>query len=361
MPPCLRLILPGLLWPDKVFHDICADLDLPALSWLLGRARITPWPATQPIPAPEEIIYTALGLLQNPRQSPPPYAALRLLGEDGAPEQAVWLCADPLHLNVEQRRLTLGQDTPPADAEELAEIVDALNPLFAETGTLVAGCNGHAYLRLATLTLPDLQTTPPAQASNLNAMLPQGNDALHWRQRINEAQMLLHTLPCNARREQRGIPRLNTLWLWGAGTLPAAMPPPAQQLRLFGDAENAILKGMAQRAGTTLEPLPPLHTLLPTLNSDTRSLCLLAPLQAPARAYDALRWREILLQLEHDWFAPLRLALSRGQLRHLQITALGDDAASACDITLSSRDCLRFWRRPRALHSLSASPSKAAS
>lgn len=353
MSPCLHLILPGLLWPDKIFHDICAHLDLPALSWLLGHARITPWPTTRPVLSSEHIICNTLGLPQYP----PPYAALRLQGEGGAPEQACWLCADPLHLDVEQRRLTLAQDAPSATAEELAEIIEALTPLFAEVGALVAGQEGRAYLRLSTQ--PDIQTTPPALASNLNAMLPQGNDALHWRKRVNEAQMLLHTLPCNAHREERGLPRLNALWLWGEGALPASRPHPARHVRLIADNKNAILKGIAQQTGTTLEPLSPVHLLLPTLKTASLNLCLIDTLQAPARAYDALHWRATLLQLEHDVFAPLRIALTQGSLRQLQITALGDDAA--CDMTLNSLDRLRFWCRPRALHTLSASPSKAGS
>lgn len=360
MLPCLHLILPGLLWPHPVFHDIAADLDLPALSWLLGRARIDLHHAPSTERTPEQVLCAALGV----NILPLPYAALRWLGEDlGNPDDAVWLCADPLHLNVEQRRLTLAEDAPLASDAELYEIIEALSPLFVEEGTLIAGKEGRAYLRLSKQsTLPDLQTTPPSVASNLNAMLPQGNDALRWRKLINEAQMLLHTLPCNERREQQGLPRLNALWLWGEGRLPTKQPFPSSHsspprlnppIRLIGS--GTFLKGLAQFIETPLEAMPsapaelgwwslskkhaPIHTFL-----------ILDTLQATAHSYDALQWREALLTLENDWFAPLRAHLTTGHLKHLRITAMGHETVA--DINIHHHDRWRFWCRPRALYTL---------
>lgn len=352
MPLRLHLVLPGLLWPHPVFHDICADLDLPALSWLLGRARIRLHRATPDERAPEQVLCAALGLPTQPL----PYAALRRLGEgngdctDEQPDDAYWLCADPLHLNVEQRRLTLAQDAPLANDEELREIVETLSPLFAEVGTLAAGKEGRAYLRMTAL--PDMQTTPPGIANNLNAMLPQGNAALRWRRLINEAQMLLHTLPCNERREQQGLPRLNALWLWGEGSLPTPRIID-KPVRLAGT--GAFLNGLARHLGIPLETIasasavsagwPGSHQAAPAL-----TLLQLDTLQAAAQTYDAMQWREALLTLERDWFSPLRTALTTGTLKHLQITALGNETVG--DILIHRHDRWRFWCRPRALHTL---------
>ncbi len=353
MPLRLHLILPGLLWPHPVFHDITADLDidLPALSWLLGRARIDLHHATLAERTQEQILCTAVGI---PTQ-PPPYAALRGLGEGlGCADDAIWLCADPLHLNVEQRRLTLAEDAPLANDAELNEIIEALSPLFAEVGTLIAGKEGRAYLRLSKQsTLPNLQTTPPSIASNLSAMLPQGNDALHWRKLINEAQMLLHTLPCNERREQQGLPRLNALWLWGEGSLPAQKSPTNPAVRLVGN--GAFMNGLAQHIGTSLEPIPDTSGaqgwwLLSKKSAPILNVLIIDTLQATAHSYDALQWREALLTLENDWFAPLRAHLMTGQLKHLQITALGHETVA--NINIHHHDRWRFWCRPRALHTL---------
>ena len=38
----LDLLLPGLAWPADNVGDVTRDLDLPALSWLLSRATLSP-------------------------------------------------------------------------------------------------------------------------------------------------------------------------------------------------------------------------------------------------------------------------------------------------------------------------------
>ncbi len=330
----LHLILPGLLWPGKVFHDIASDLDLPALSWLLGRGHLSP----QPPRAPEQALCTALGI-EDPE---PPYAALRLLGDGGTPKDAIWLCADPVHLNIEQRRITLALDATPANAVETAEIVNVLAPHFATIGEFVGGIDGHCYLRLKET--PSIITTPPSLAAGYQSMLPQGADALRWRQLTNEAQMLLHTLPRNERRDSARLPRLNSLWFWGAGRLPAGGNLPHG--RIVGD--DPVLRGLARLMDVPLEQAETPQVLLHERHGST--LLLLNPLQAPARAYDALRWREALLNLECTFLQPLRNTVSNGTVSLLQITALGDE--DSFDLALTRHDRLRFWRRPRALHTL---------
>jgi hypothetical protein len=50
--------------------------------------------------------------------------------------------------------------------------------------------------------------------------LPQGENERQWRHLFNEAQVILHNHPVNARRVQRGERPANSLWFWGAGKLP---------------------------------------------------------------------------------------------------------------------------------------------
>ena len=54
---------------------------------------------------------------------------------------------------------------------------------------------------------------------SVDALLPQGADALLLHGSFNEIQMLLHDHPVNAAREARGALTVNSLWLWGAGRL----------------------------------------------------------------------------------------------------------------------------------------------
>src|SRR2546421_398768 len=56
------------------------------------------------------------------------------------------------------------------------------------------------------------------------------NPASPGHQLLNEAQMVLHTLPVNESRESRGEPPINSVWLWGAGSAPAVAAPPWQSV-----------------------------------------------------------------------------------------------------------------------------------
>ena len=336
----LHLVLPGLLWPSKVLRDTASDLDLPALSWLLGRGRLS-W---LPPRALEGALCHAFGI----EVDQPPYAALRLLGEGGTPGSDVWLCADPVHLSIGQRRMTLAADAPPASPEEIQQIVAALAPHFAEVGEFRGGADGHCYLRLAQM--PDIATAPPSAAVGYDSMLPQGTNAALWRRLGHEAQMLLHALPCNEQRNRTGRPPLNSLWFWGAGTLPAQLP--VRYERICGD--DAVLRGLARLTGIPREAASQADALLQHRRG--HALLLLDPLQMPARAYDAMRWREALLEVERIWLQPLLDALRAGRISSLHLSALGDE--SSLHLELSRADLLRFWRRPQHLHEMHATGTR---
>ena len=50
---------------------------------------------------------------------------------------------------------------------------------------------------------------------NLRPNLPRGTDARLVERWMNELQMLLYTHPVNIAREDRGLPPVNVIWLWG--------------------------------------------------------------------------------------------------------------------------------------------------
>jgi hypothetical protein len=337
----LHLIIPGLLWPSKALHNTAYDLDLPALSWLLGRARLS-WYAPQPV---ENFLCNTFGI-DIGEVAEPPAAALRLLGEGDDPGTAIWLCADPVHLHIEQGRMSLSGETPPATSEEMQQIVAALAPYLAELGEFCSaadGKSGHGYLRLKEM--PQLATIPPSSSVVQSKLLAQGADATRWRRIGNELQMLLHTLPLNTQRERDGRPALNSLWFWGAGVLP---PHDVRRYtRVCGN--SPLLNGLARWSATPQDPVPVTPEVL--LKSPTgNTLLLLDSLQAAAYRLDALAWREALVTLDHVWLQALRRALLGGHFGSLRITAIGDEAS--LDIHLDRRDALKFWRRPKALSGL---------
>ena len=351
----VHLLCPGLLWPAKALHDTAFDLDLPAFSRLLGRARLS-WGAPQ---GSEDWLCTHFGI-----SGAAPVAALRLLGEGVDPGQQIWLCADPEHLGFEQGRLLLANAPPEVDAGELQALLQEVAPLlqrelpdFRELRAGAAG-SGHAYLRLAALPALRLMAPSLARSGNAHFALPTGPDAAAWIRLGNALQMLLHNLAQNRQREASGQATLNTLWFWGAGALPPPPPAsrPAPHDAVYG--QGPLIAGLARWARRAAPPLPQRAA---QLEGGGRHLVCVDELAAPARELDANAWRQALLRLERDWFAPLAAALFSGRLQSLRITALGREAS--VDVQLGRSAVLKFWRRPCPITRLVApaeGPEKAA-
>ncbi len=343
----VQLVLPGLLWPRQILPEATAKLDLPALSWLLGRAR-RQWLPAQSL---EACLCECFGVDGQPVEkfTEYPLGALRRYGESAAlpEENDFWLCADPVHLSVEKRRITLPAQTHPASDEEMQAIATAFRQYFSDIGSDSPDFHefhpaplGRGYLRLKHF--PAMTTTPPSAAASVDAMLPRGPDAPRWRRLANEMQMVLHTLPFNEERERQGRPPLNALWLWGAGPLP---PKPEKSPFTAVHGNHALLTGLARRAGESASCPGNAQTLLAQTGGS--HLLLIDTLQQAARQYDLLQWREMLIKTEREWLQPLRHALITGRLKRLKISAPGDETRLDLDLTqISAR---AFWRRPRSL------------
>lgn len=155
-----------------------------------------------------------------------PVAALireYLAGDAG---EAVWLDADPAWVQPDVagvRLLACG--SLPLAMDEARAFAEALQPAFAEAGLrLEVSAPDRWQVRLASgVRLPDFATPEQALGEDLYPHLPQGEEGRPWRVLLNEAQVLLHQHPLNAARQSRGLPPVNSVWLWGAGRLPAPL------------------------------------------------------------------------------------------------------------------------------------------
>lgn len=325
----LHLVLPGLLWPAKVLHDCAHDLELPALSRLLGRGR----------PSWYEPLALEAWLCKTLLASDAPIAALRLLGEGMDPGDGYWLCADPCHLAIEQGRLSLGSQEPNVDDQELQDLLAVVLPLVRELPGFVelrAGSHGRAYLRLSAA--PEMSTTPPSAAIGygLESVLPRGGEARSWIALGNELQMSLHALPGNRKREAEARAALNHIWFWGGGRLPP--PRSSPYTHMLGD--GALMQGLARWSSTASQVLPARFEPLP---HGAATLACITALAIPTRTLDVTNWRAALLALERDWFAPLAAAHASGSLKSLRITALGPELS--LDLELAALDRFRFWTK----------------
>ena len=136
---------------------------------------------------------------------------------------ATWLRADPAYAMVDAvtaRLMACGDiGMSQIDSDELAR---ALRPLFGDAGfPLEASRPDRWYLRCPLdARLPVFAKPGKVLGDDLMHHLPRGDNERQWRSLFNEAQVILHNHPVNARRIERGQVPANSLWFWGSGKLP---------------------------------------------------------------------------------------------------------------------------------------------
>ena len=332
----LTLVIPGLLWPRQALHDTVFDLSLPALETLLGMGMRTHTPQR----TLAEWWRDSFGL----HAATLPSAALRLTSLGIDPSEHCWLCADPVHLQLDRQGASL--DDPARldlDEAEARALHASLAPLFAEFGELhyATPLDWHLALNVAApAVIGDLRDILGHPG---DALLPAGEVGRPWRRALNEAQMLLHTHPVNLAREALGKPVINSLALWGAGDCPAPAKPPFQRLL----SNDAIIRGLAQCAKLETANLPATYE-----DAAGRTTVHFDALLGPTRMHDAFAWRDALTELEQGWITPALAAMKSGQLQQIDLIAFGEQDSQT--ITLRRRDLWKFWRRPASLDELAA-------
>jgi hypothetical protein len=196
---------------------------------------------------------------------------------------------------------------------------------------------------------PGIVTTPLARAANrdIDRHLPQGDDALDWHRVINEAQMVLHAHAVNAAREARGATAVNSVWLWGGGTLPAAVKPALAAAW----SDDVLTRSLAAAAETAHHGLPDSAAawLCAAPAAGDHHLLVFVRLSNALHAGDIPAWREQLARLERDWAAPLLSALRAGKIS--AITLVAGNSANLLEVTLTPSQLWRLWRRAQPLAS----------
>lgn len=336
------LLIPDLFWPRGEADGIVRGLELPALQQLLARARVERLPSVTPVA-------WLCQAFEVERQHDWPVAPLTLAFDGGVAGEGYWLRADPVHIKIAQDRLRLIDatmfDVTPGDAQAL---VATLNSHFSQAGmTFHAPHVRRWYIHLPRT--PELVThgIDEAAGQDVQRHLPSGGEALAWHRMFNEAQMVLHEHPVNARREARGEPAINSVWFWGGGT---RAPVRGRHFdRVWSDDVLAGALGVA--TGIEADALPPdgnrLIIAAKAAKHEASSHLVVLDALARAIAYeDAHAWRIGMEELETRWFSPLRAALRKGALTQLTVVALLE---SAClRFVLGHRDLLKIWRRPKA-------------
>lgn len=317
----LSLILSDLYLPEEAVRGSAfpTALDLPALDWLLRFAS-----RAQHIADWRSWLRADLGAAHLSHRSVAQCCALGRL--DAAASGNTWL-ATPVHLEARLDHVRLADRgllrLPPAErAEWIAAFSRSFGPEYAlhdmgERGFLLSGA---ASARVASV--------DPARLldADIGRALPAGPAAGELRRLGTEIEMWLHGAAPNLARERAHLRRVSALWFWGGGIAegePPAVVPALPQPALIHGGDPFL-----QALGAPQPPPPNFGSLD---RDATRWVVELSPMCGPPG--------ESLSNLDTDWFAPARAALSDGSLDVVDVVA--NDRW----FQVASRAGLRIWRR----------------
>ncbi len=252
-----------------------------------------------------------------------PVAALTRQLDAGDAGGDTWLRADPARIapDMHGARMLAWGEALELIAEDTAQLLPALKPLFGDAGFLLdAPQPSRWYLRLPReAKVPAFAPVQDVLGDDLFDHLPQGEQGRRWRALLSEAQVLLHNHPWNAQRVAQGKPPVNSLWFWGGGRLPEAVQTHYRQVR----SPDALLRALAAAAGVvSAQEAGQVDALI-----DLRHLRNLDRLCAEA-------------------LQPLLQALDRRELAALTL-----DFEDGAQFRIARGQRWRWWRRPlRRLH-----------
>lgn len=335
------LLLPAFLAMLSRDRDLLRSADVPVLTRLLNRARYSFLDGERA----GSWLLTQYGVA---RQRDWPEGPFCCLGDGLSPEMAYWLRCDPIHVVPRRSELIwdYGAELKLMKAESDA-LIASLNAHFHEQGLAFhAPAPGRWYLRLAE---PAVISTHPLfdlAGIDIHRRLPEGRDKLAWHARINEMQMLLHQHPVNQAREDSSQPTVNSVWLWGGGTLANTTAHPYSDIW----SDDPLCRGLALSSGGEPHPSVTLSAAFAAVGaSDGSAVSILAQISSEATPAHALHDRALLAQIEQAWMTPLYAALKCGTLQSL--TLLGFDASGGHCYQLARGDLWKFWRGYRASRS----------
>lgn len=336
-PKILTLWLPNLLSAAKLQNPdaqlALQSLPLPSLKNLLAKADKFP---VKPMSFEAQACH--LAHLKQAIPVAPLTASIDLSNFDA---DYFWLRCDPVQLMPDRDQLVClpgeGLDVQP---EEARALINAFNQHFAQDAVQIEyGAPLRWYLRIKQAV--DIQSTPLAQVlyQSVGGAMPKGNAATYWRQLLNETQMLFYTHPVNEARREQGLPEINSIWIWGEGSLPA-MPEDLAEWSVFSD--HVYLKGLAQWMGASDQNCAKNYQVWFNLAPELRSLVCL---DNRDEATSLELWLENLQTLEQDWFAPLEQAL-----RNREVSSVLIDLGLNVRFHLTPKHLKKFWRLSKSLH-----------
>jgi hypothetical protein len=270
-----------------------------------------------------------------------PAAACSYFADHDEAPQNWCLRADPVHLHADTSGLILFDATACGlDEEQSRALAAATAEVLAREGRQFSAPHAHRWY----LTGPEpggLQTRPLAEVRGraVADLLPRGAAAAAWLTRINELQMVLHAHPVNEERAARGYPVINSVWLWGGGTIPRDWPA-GPFTRVF--ASDPVIRGIARLQGIDCSAFGTAGDVLEQSRDDDQVLLVLDDCDNAAAYNDFQRWTAAVEAVEREWLTPLLAAVWSGRLARIDVMPMNGRR-----YTLRPHSRWRVWRRLR--------------
>ena len=307
---------------------------IPTLERILSRATV--------IRHPEQgYEYELLRLLCTGSPESVAVGALSYHAKQQAKAGAWYMRADPVHLKADRDHLVmLGNVLLGITPAEAGQLVADINRTFAQEPWRLELINPTQWVLESNRNF-DLTTHKLTEVigRSISSALPGGADARYWRVILNEVQMFLHNHNVNSERVEKGLPMINSLWLWGEGrfTTPCEHIHPAEIW-----SEDAFARGLA-----ALYQLPShlgvpgsLRVWLRDVQHGAHHIIILDAWgrQFPSDTADS--WQRMLSHLEVEYAQPLLEALKQRKLSRVRLLPC---QGLSYELTLAR---LRQWWKP---------------
>ena len=342
----LVLLVPGLLGPagvgandPDVAQALLDGLDLDGLDRLLARAVDSVGPDSDG--SIEPLVFQSFGHAVPRTGADWPVAAITALIDCDAGQGGIRMRADPVHLRADIADLVLfDADDADVSSDESRSLAQTVNDALRPDGPFIDAAHPNRWY--VALDAPTRMATTPltmATGARVSTVMPQGPDAPRWHRWMNEVQMALHECPANIERERRGAAPINSVWLWGAGSLPPAAEAPAPFVRVWSD--DALVRSLARHAGVECSPMPAgAPEWLSRVPQPGAHLIVIDDLFPAMRRMDIEAWRSGLARVSASWAKPLLGALDRGTVARVSIRE-----ERGHRFTATRRGRFRWWRR----------------
>jgi len=207
----LHIIAPGICGPLAEIQSLKNDRRLDQWIQLLSKAKINPSHNNA-----NDVLSSIFDLKI---EGDFPSAVFSMLASDRYDPSKYYMHADPVHLQADMDHaiLTSSEDLNITEYESSA-LCDSLNQHFDQDGITFILLDENRWL-VETENKIQMTTTPLSEAigRNVNFILPEGVEAMRWKQLLTEAQMLMFSHVVNQNRDIKSLQHINSLWFYGVG------------------------------------------------------------------------------------------------------------------------------------------------